>query len=1186
MKIHSIHLKNINSLKGVHKVSFTDGPLAKTGLFAIIGPTGSGKSTLLDAITLALYNQTPRSGSLSKSAIEKNGAVITRNTSEAFCEVEYEAAGKRYRSRWEISRARTGNLRDYEMFLHHKNENGKFTSFGLKKGDIPAKNEEIVGLNYDQFIKSILLSQGEFARFLKSKPNERSALLEKITGTEIYTQIGVAAFEKQKEEKQKLENLKLKLGEVTLLTQDEKQAISENAAELQKAITEKKEQLSEVLQKIQIKQQLEEKMAASRKAGEKLSMLKERNQKLKPEEDKLALHNRLLPLKSRLDQLAAHQEKLPEIATKQTETEGEIEHLKAKIQALKSDEEQMTHELKGQKSTLRKMLPVFEQTKKADGEIEVQRSKVKLIDERLQQNTKVEVSLQMELSNYENDLKGISEKLLRIENFLNENPKLEILEGELLVIKNQKNAFDNKFTNIRRLLASEYPAIAKAAGKDFAPAKLKNILVAQLMELGAAKNQLENLFEGIRPAWSNLQEKMEMLTQKSGLYSELLRLARQQNKNHEDAEKLKSAQLQGLTELNGLQKERGLIAQKIEISEKRLEELTARKARETLEARYDEARQQLTAGQPCPLCGSTEHPLVENYSNTLNTTEKELKEQTALHKKFQKELETIKDRIARIAAENDAGERNLQNLFQSIETTNLEIQQLLTNGSETEVSGKPEDIEKKLESIAAEIQRLRQNLRHLEDLAQVEESIKSLSVLIEKSDELFNIEADLRGKISPFLKLEESQKSIIEQIGMLDKNLRHFKEAQKQKADFNEKRIDTTSKINGMKKQIIQLMEEKSQVEEQLKSANELLHNLMTARFDLFGDKNPDHELSRLNQIISKSEKQLADISKNISVTENNLGNRQTNLKALLDNLHQTKAAVNHLQTELKPKLRAVGIEDFAEAAMAALSDEEAGHINKKLIEVKDAIKKTEQSHDDLNLEISKLFTLDERDTTAEQLLSDKKAMDADISIGEQQKGALTEKLKADAENRNKSARLLETIGRQEKEFARWEGLNELIGDAKGKKFSSFAQRLTLQQMLAKANHHLKKLTDRYLLINQNMGDEDELFVIDIYHGDEKRSVKTLSGGESFLVSLALALGLSDLAGSKTRISSLFIDEGFGSLDQETLDTALSTLERLQYETNRTIGIISHVEALKERITTQIELSKDANGNSVLQLKS
>ncbi|MCF8366828.1 MAG: AAA family ATPase, partial [Bacteroidales bacterium] len=152
MKINSIKLKNIHSLKGIHEVDFVEGPLSQTGLFAIVGPTGSGKSTLLDAITLALFNATPRSGGLSNTVIDKMGAVITRNTDEAFCEVEYESSGRVYRSRWEISRARTGKLREYHMSIAIKNDIGAFTFLDLKRSEIPAKNTEIIGLNYDQFV--------------------------------------------------------------------------------------------------------------------------------------------------------------------------------------------------------------------------------------------------------------------------------------------------------------------------------------------------------------------------------------------------------------------------------------------------------------------------------------------------------------------------------------------------------------------------------------------------------------------------------------------------------------------------------------------------------------------------------------------------------------------------------------------------------------------------------------------------------------------------------------------------------------------------------------------------------------------------------------------------------------------------------------------------------------------------
>jgi exonuclease SbcC len=1186
MKIHHIHLKNINSLKGVHNVSLTEGPLAKTGLFAIIGPTGSGKSTLLDVITLALYNQTPRSGNLSKSVIEKNGAVITRNTSEAHCEVEYEANGKRYRSRWEISRARTGNLRDYEMFLYYQNHDGKYSSFDLKKSEIPAKNEELIGLNYAQFIKSILLSQGEFAQFLKAKPNERSVLLEKITGTEIYTRIGMAAFEKQKEEKQKLDNLHFQLGEVELLSQEEKVKIAEAVDALQKAVLAKKENLGEVVRKIQVKQQMGEKMEASRKAETRLTELKEKIESLKPDEEKLAMHNRLLPLKSWLDQLAAHQEKLPEIAALQKETEDEIENLKTRIEELKTDEEKLSDGLKEQSNTLEKMLPVFEQTKKVDGEIELQRSTVKQFEERLQQLADGGILHQKELSKFENDLNEINGKLLRIENFLTENPKLESLEGELLVIQNQKQTFDNKLTGTRQLLAGSYPSIAKAAGKDAAATQLKKLLDKHLNELESQKKHLEGFFEGPRPAGSKLQEKIEMLNQKSVLLTELLRLTGENDKNQQEAKKLKTAILSGESELKNLKHERTLLEQKIEITGKHIEELTARKDREALEARYDEARQQLKAGQPCPLCGSTEHPLVTHYSNTLNSTQKELTDQKVLSKKYQSELQAIIERITRITTENQAGEKNLQQLLQTIEKNTGEIRQLVGQTDEPETPIQPESIQEKLNSINGETLRLKQNRVHLEELSKVEESIQSLTALVEKATEVTEIETELKEKISPFLTMEETQKSIVGQIETLEKKLGHFKEAHKQKAAYNDKRIDATSKISEKKKQVIQLMEEKNLENDKLQSANKKLHDLMAMRKNLFGDKNPDREQSRLHEIMNKTEKELAAVSQSISVNTANSHSRQKELQKLSDSFHQTQTSITGLQTQLKPGLQAAGIEDYSQASAALLPHEEAETISMKINTVRDDIKKTEQTRDDLNLEIAKLFTLDDRETTVEKLKAEQQMLDNEISIGEQQKGKFTAQLEQDETNKIKSAGLLEKIKNQQKEFARWEGLNEMIGDAKGKKFSSFAQRLTLQQMLARANQHLKKLSNRYLLINRSISDEDELFVIDTYHGDETRSVKTLSGGESFLVSLALALGLSDLAGSKTRISSLFIDEGFGSLDQETLDTALSTLERLQYETNRTIGIISHVEALKERITTQIELSKDANGNSRIQIRS
>ncbi|MEB3733710.1 SbcC/MukB-like Walker B domain-containing protein [Halopseudomonas pachastrellae] len=153
-----------------------------------------------------------------------------------------------------------------------------------------------------------------------------------------------------------------------------------------------------------------------------------------------------------------------------------------------------------------------------------------------------------------------------------------------------------------------------------------------------------------------------------------------------------------------------------------------------------------------------------------------------------------------------------------------------------------------------------------------------------------------------------------------------------------------------------------------------------------------------------------------------------------------------------------------------------------------------------------------------------------------------------------------------------------MIGSADGKKYRNFAQGLTFEMMIGHANRQLQKMTDRYLLTR----DDDqplELNVVDDYQAGEIRSTKNLSGGESFIVSLSLALGLSHMASKNVRVDSLFLDEGFGTLDEEALDTALETLAGLQQD-GKLIGVISHVPALKERISTQIQVTPQTGGRS------
>ena len=236
MRILKVAFKNINSLSGEHEIDFTKEPFTYSSLFVITGATGSGKSSILDAISLALYNVTPRMGRLSRSGVDTGGAILTRGQKEAYAKVTYTCKQGTFRSEWHITTARTGNLRDYDMYLYDLDTD---KALDFNKGMIPKANEEQIGLSYEQFNKSVMLAQGEFAEFLKAPKKVRGDLLEKITGAAIYRRIGIAVFQKFREQENKTKDLKVildsKLKE--LKPKEEITAKQSEEAALQKQLT-------------------------------------------------------------------------------------------------------------------------------------------------------------------------------------------------------------------------------------------------------------------------------------------------------------------------------------------------------------------------------------------------------------------------------------------------------------------------------------------------------------------------------------------------------------------------------------------------------------------------------------------------------------------------------------------------------------------------------------------------------------------------------------------------------------------------------------------------------------------------------------------------------------------------------------------------------------------------------------
>ncbi|WP_206605555.1 SbcC/MukB-like Walker B domain-containing protein [Pelagibaculum spongiae] len=311
----------------------------------------------------------------------------------------------------------------------------------------------------------------------------------------------------------------------------------------------------------------------------------------------------------------------------------------------------------------------------------------------------------------------------------------------------------------------------------------------------------------------------------------------------------------------------------------------------------------------------------------------------------------------------------------------------------------------------------------------------------------------------------------------------------------------------------------------------------------------------------------------------------QGELQQLQKSAEQTQQQLAEQNKNWQQQLADSGFADVAAFTQALLSDDDRQRLSQlkqqlqQTIDQSVAVKAQAQTaFDALSAELS---TQPQTELSLDELTEQLNELEQTLAAAQQQQGQLEADLKRDAEQRSSQQALFEQIDQQRKTLTTWQQLNHLIGSAKGDKFRKYAQGLTLDHLIYLANQQLDRLHARYQL-KRRADSALSLEVLDTWQGDSARDTKTLSGGESFLVSLALALALSDLVSHKTRIDSLFLDEGFGTLDPETLEVALNALDTLN-ASGKMIGVISHVEALKERIPLQIEVRKE-NGLGYSQL--
>ncbi|MFZ4522836.1 MAG: AAA family ATPase [Bacteroidales bacterium] len=1031
MKILTVRLKNLNSLRGEWTIPFNEEPLLSSGLFAITGPTGSGKSTILDAIMLALYGETPRLGVVSSSSVSERGGIVTLNCLDAMSEVDYEVKGVRYRSNWSISISKAGNVNQPKMALSLISDG---TILFAQKREVVAGNVSIIGLEPGQFTKSILLSQGEFMEFLRANPDERSLLLEKITGNWIFREMGRIVYERYTALNNDLKLLDAELSGIQLLDDDEETKLTQVIIDLEKQATGLQAQAVACGNEISVVKQISNAEANILQLEKVKQEIADRFSILEKEKVRLALHDKAIRFKPKIEELRIHRQRLHEIALK--------------IEILTNEQHELTSNLQN-------------------------------------------------LINKGNSLAGS-----------------EYLPGELpdaLDDLFRKVTFFNQQINTEHALMLQHESGCMKALREFTPS-LRKLAGTAVPGSDAVVKLIETLNSGLRmikvPEGINATNILAYIDQRQQELNAFPPLLAAVMKSEELASRatmltngkeelgkaipfMEQEEKQLISEAGLLERELHLVREKINFEQEKLS--------------YEDRRKLLKEGIPCPLCGASEHPFAgKSDHHPLNellilegtTDGRKNQNQQALNNKAI-EIKVARQKLAAIIDQMNinvnAAQENLRLLNQLPGIPGVDFS--WSHATINEMYIRTKELMENLKSYQANCLDISLAMSYHEIVKQKEFTEESISSIARQRSLIYNgsdIAKDVNQVKTGITKITESMK--------------------------------------GVESQLTKLTEEHLSTSEILLASGDALQKALALQG--FSTE----ELARNTWLDETEEQRIRSEAESLERLK--IGNLQS-----LNDMFITRT----------------------------------GLVEKRVLS---------GSFDDLS-------------TLLEDLTRNHIALREEI-------GGHREKLNKNQENQRTSKSLIAQLASKRNTFRYFEILKTHIGDADGDRFSNIMQRFTIRHLLVLANKRLSGLSDRYrLFIREQMPaqvDEgidrkqkkslasaekklDQMMVIDQYQGNQIRSVETLSGGESFLVSLALALGLSDLAARNIRINSLFIDEGFGSLDPDTLDMAIATLEKLQAEDGKTIGIISHIDMLKERIVCQVKVNKGANGFSTISVE-
>ncbi len=1115
MKLLNLVIHNIASIEDA-TIDFEHGALADEPLFLISGDTGAGKTTILDSICLALYNQTPRMNDASSRssfnttdgaiAINDCRQLMRHNTISANVELSFIGSNDiHYIANWSVRRARnkmSGKIQNVEWSLTNTSTSITIT----KKNEISAEIANAIGLSFEQFCRTTLLAQGQFNRFLTCNDNEKAEILEKLTGTGIYSSIGQRIYQIQCEKLEEYNKQRQLIDSYNLLSKEETDAINESISNLTTQEKSLRQQHTAAQAKIQwMKRDLE--LATS---------IEEQNKKLE-----------------QLKAFTQSPEYLEnELIVKQWNASTEVRLLYNKLAELNTSSSSIKQHISAAASTFAQLSMGNKQlaslTQEATAKLNGINDFIKTLDNDLPMINMAQVIV--------NDINSCTKSTSEISN----------LEKKTIA---QKKVVDSRNSERTDLMKKLTEAQDKQAEAQKNLDNLNEIIDSfKPVELEKSRNEATERFNNLRDASTAVEQYNFQLT----------------NYN-EHAEALKNAQatLESICEqLKAADIEQNKAHELYQQADK-----IYKQTHESIETWASEARNSLSVGDTCPVCGQVVN-VVYNDEHFISILEPLKKHVDETYSKLEQSRQNKSDILSRQQAtaqqiENESrqvstAKKQLETAKSTANTACSKLGLPISDNSLELISEQKIETKKALDLINDKIGQLKQIEQQANTaqraLNQIRTAIDDINSKIKSCDNEINNANNIISSNSAVI--ESKRKSITELTSGLSKSITNpdwterwesepqqfitwltelsskystATEEKTQLAHNIEINNNTIASVSSICKNILSifpswgevssangivdintLVTSWQQLNDQATRLNEQLQST-TAQIDetnknisVFLANNPDFTYQRLSQLALISTDKIADISDKLSSTTNDIISCNATIKSFGEQRQE------HAKT--RP--------DFGE------SDNEAM--------LNDLVTKLEAKIGECNREI----------------------------------GSANARLATNAENIKLIAKEQEEAKRLLAISQQWQQLNSIFGDATGSKFRKIAQSFVLDELLHNANIYLTNLNRRYQLECQS----GSLIILlrDMYQGGITRSTTTLSGGETFLVSLALALGLSSLNRQSLSVDTLFIDEGFGTLSSDCLDMVMDTLERLHQLGGKKVGIISHMQGLRDRIKTQI----------------